>query len=186
LSLFAAGVVAALWVGGVSVATAWFREAHLDRPDTPVLAAPNEPDEDENDGKSDGGVGPDGVVGTLEIPRLAFREVVASGDDEATLRVAIGHLPDTALPWATGNSVLAGHRDTHFRALRSIVVGDVIRLKTRRGTFEYEVRDKLIVTPQDVWVMAPSAKRRITLVTCYPFSYVGPAPQRFIVRADAR
>jgi sortase A len=100
--------------------------------------------------------------------------------------VAIGHLLDTPLPWAQGNSVLAAHRDTHFRPLRDIRHGDLVRLKTRKGVFEYSVTDTMIVAPTDVWVMAPSEERRLTLVTCYPFNYVGSAPQRFIVRAEAR
>ena len=125
------------------------------------------------------------VFGVLEIPRLRFSEVVAEGDDDATLNVAIGHLPDTPLPWTIGNSGFAGHRDKHFRALRGISIGDHIRLKTEGGTFDYRVKDKMIVSPQDVWVLAPSTDRRLTLITCYPFSYVGRAPQRFIVKAES-
>ena len=132
------------------------------------------------------GLGPDGVVGVLEIPRLGVSEVVAYGDTDETLDVAIGHLPDTPLPWIGGNSVVAAHRDTHFRPLRDVRTGDVIRLRTRRGVFEYVVKDRLIVDPDDVWVMAPSESPRLTLITCYPFNYVGSAPQRFIVQADAR
>ena len=85
-----------------------------------------------------------------------------------------------------GNSVLAAHRDTHFRPLRDIRQGDLVRLKTRKGVLEYRVKDTMIVAPEDVWVMAPSTERRLTLITCYPFNYVGSAPQRFIVRADAK
>ena len=134
----------------------------------------------------DDGLGPDGLVGVLEIPRLNLSEVVAFGDDDNTLKVAVGHLPDTPLPWATGNSVIAAHRDTHFRPLRDIRHGDLVRLKTRKGILEYVVKDTIIVNPADVWVMAPSDDRRLTLVTCYPFNYIGPAPQRFIVQAVAK
>ena len=184
-----AGVTAA-WVAYGSVRAAVYREVNIARIEnapvpaplpeaTVVLADPKAADEDD-------GLGPDGVVGVLEIPRLKFSEVVASGEDDKTLKVAIGHLLDSPLPWAQGNSVFAAHRDTHFRPLRDIQHGDLVRLKTRKGIFEYSVKDTMIVAPTDVWVMAPSKERRLTLVTCYPFNYVGPAPQRFIVRADAR
>ena len=123
----------------------------------------------------------------LEIPRLKLSEVVASGDDDKTLKVAIGHLADTPLPWASGNSVLAAHRDTHFRPLRDIRQGDLVRLKTRKGVLEYLVKDTMIVAPDGcVGHGARPEERRLTLVTCYPFNYVGSAPQRFIVRADAK
>ena len=123
----------------------------------------------------------------LEIPRLPhLSEVVASGDDDKTLKVAIGHLADTPLPWASGNSVLAAHRDTHFRPLRDIRQGDIVRLKTRKRVLEYYVKDTMIVSPEDVWVMAPSTERRLTLITCYPFNYVGRGAPEIHCRADAR
>ena len=186
LALFIVAGVTAAWVAYGSVRAAVYREVHIAKienaplPTAPVVvadAAVVDPDD---------GVGPDGVVGVLEIPRLKLSEVVASGEDDSTLKVAIGHLLDTPLPWAQGNSVLAAHRDTHFRPLRDIQHGDLVRLKTRKGVFEYFVKDTMIVAPTDVWVMAPSKDRRLTLVTCYPFNYVGSAPQRFIVRADAK
>jgi sortase A len=186
LVLFAVAGVTAAWVAYGSVRAAVYREVHIAKienaplPTAPVVVV------NSNAVAEDDGVGPDGVVGVLEIPRLEFSEVVASGEDDKTLKVAIGHLLDTPLPWAQGNSVLAAHRDTHFRPLRDIQHGDLVRLKTRKGIFEYSVKDTMIVAPTDVWVMAPSQERRLTLVTCYPFNYVGSAPQRFIVRADAR
>ncbi len=186
-ALVAVGTLCLVWVAYQSLAASAFRTKHVDRMEaeapaapapTPALPAPViGPDE---------GIGPDGVVGVLEIPRLGVSEVVAYGDSDDTLDIAIGHLPDTPLPWVGGNSVVAAHRDTHFRELRHIRSGDMIRLKTRKGVFEYHVKDRLIVDPDDVWVMAPTAGRRLTLVTCYPFNYVGSAPQRFIVQADAR
>ena len=121
-------------------------------------------------------------IGVLEIPRLKYSEVVAEGDSPVTLKKAIGHLSDTPLPWQSGNAVLAGHRDTHFRALKQIAIGDRLRLRTERGVFEYRVDDKLIVTPTDLSVLG-GKDGRLTLVTCYPFTYVGTAPQRFVVTA---
>jgi sortase A len=190
LALFVVAGVTAAWVLYGSVRAAVYREVNIARIEnapvpaplpaaTVVVADPKAADEDD-------GLGPDGVVGVLEIPRLKFSEVVASGEDDKTLKVAIGHLLDSPLPWAQGNSVLAAHRDTHFRPLRNIQHGDLVRLKTRRGVLEYNVTDTMIVAPTDVWVMAPSEGRRLTLVTCYPFNYVGSAPQRFIVRAEAK
>jgi sortase A len=186
LFLFVVAGVTAAWVAYGSVRAAVYREVHVAKIENAPL--PTAPAVVVNPGAvaEDDGVGPDGVVGVLEIPRLKFSEVVASGEDDKTLKVAIGHLLDTPLPWAQGNSVLAAHRDTHFRPLRDIQHGDLVRLKTRKGIFEYSVKDTMIVAPTDVWVMAPSQERRLTLVTCYPFNYVGSAPQRFIVRADAR
>jgi sortase A len=170
--------LAAAWVAHAHLSARVYRETHEER----FVEAPASPAAD----ITSAAVGPDGIVGMLEIPRLELSEIIRSGDDDNTLDVAIGHLADTPLPWQVGNTVLAAHRDTHFRELRHIETGDVIRLRTAAGVFEYVVRDRMIVNPEDVWVLAPSSQRRLTLVTCYPFSYIGPAPQRFVVRADAR
>jgi sortase A len=122
-------------------------------------------------------------MGRIEVPRLHVSAAVANGDDDGTLRVAIGHLPDTPFPWEAGNSALAGHRDTFFRELRNIRVGDEMRVATPYGDFNYQVSGTRIVTPDDLSVLEPTAEPTLTLVTCYPFSYVGHAPKRFIVRA---
>jgi sortase A len=124
-----------------------------------------------------------GVIGRLEIPSLELSAVVAEGDDEDTLKVAVGHLPDTPLPWQAGNSALAGHRDTFFRPLKRIRPGDEMRLATPQGELRYVVERTRIVKPDDLSVLAPSADRRLTLITCFPFSYIGQAPYRFIVHA---
>ena len=125
------------------------------------------------------------VLGILEIPRLGFSEIVAEGDDESILQIAIGHLPDTPLPWQPGNSALAGHRDGRFRPLSKIKVGDRIRLRTHYGDFDYILRETVIVNPSDVWVLKPTDTRTLTLITCYPFNYVGRAPKRFVIKAEA-
>jgi sortase A len=127
-----------------------------------------------------------GLIGRLEIPRLRMSVVVMEGDDDPTLARAVGHVPGTALPWDPGNTVLAGHRDTFFRPLRNLRDGDEIRVTTTRGTFDYRVISTEIVEPDDVSVLAPTASRSLTLVTCYPFVYVGQAPQRFIIHASPR
>jgi sortase A len=122
-------------------------------------------------------------IGRIEVPRLHIAAAMANGDDDGTLRVAIGHLPDTPFPWQDGNSALAGHRDTFFRELRNIRVNDALHLTTRYGDFTYQVTRTMIVMPDNVSVLDPTPEPTLTLVTCYPFSYVGHAPKRFIVQA---
>jgi sortase A len=185
-ALIAVGLLCLAWVAVEVLTAATFRATHRARVEADLPAASAAATPASVPPGDDSGVGSDGIIGVLEIPRLGVSEVVAAGDSDATLKVAIGHLSDTPLPWADGNAVLAAHRDTHFRPLRHVQYDDVIRLKTRRGVFDYRVRDRLIVDPDDVWVIAPSKTRRLTLVTCYPFNYVGSAPQRFVVLADAR
>jgi len=127
---------------------------------------------------------PGGLVGQLDIPRVHLSVVVVEGDDDATLKKAVGHLPDTPLPWDNGNSALAGHRDTFLRPLKDIRAGDEIRLTSAHGTFVYRVRKTRVVDPSDITVLASTPQSELTLVTCYPFYYVGNAPRRFIVSAE--
>jgi sortase A len=125
------------------------------------------------------------VIGRVDIPRLRLSAAVAEGDDDTTLRGAVGHLPDTPLPWhRRGNVALAAHRDGLFRPLEKIRLEDEIRVVTERGEFQYRVKKTHIVDPDDVWVIAPTVRPTITLITCYPFSFVGNAPRRFIVQAE--
>ena len=123
------------------------------------------------------------VLGRLEIPTLGVSTIVREGEDARTLQLAVGHIAGTALPGAAGNMGLAGHRDTFFRRLREIDPGDVIRLVAVDGTYTYVVDSTQIVDPDDLWVLDPTPEPSLTLVTCYPFTYLGAAPERFIVRA---
>jgi sortase A len=123
-------------------------------------------------------------IGRLEIPRIGFSAIVMEGDDEHTLKVAVGHLPDTPLPWQDGNTALAAHRDTFFRPIRRLRAGDEIRLVTPHGTFRYRASREVVVEPDELWVLAPSPTAALTLITCYPFDFVGPAPRRFVVHAE--
>jgi sortase A len=122
-------------------------------------------------------------LAVLRIPRLGLEVAVLPGTDDRTLDRAIGHIDDTALPGADGNSGIAGHRDGFFRGLKDIAEGDAIELETAKVKEVYRVERTWIVAPEDVWVLDPTPTRALTLVTCYPFYYIGPAPQRFIVRA---
>jgi len=124
-----------------------------------------------------------GAIGEIQIPRLGLTAIVVQGDSAAILQRAVGHLAATALPGESGNVVLAGHRDTFFRPLKRVRAGDAITLKTRAGDFEYRVESTAVVPPGDVQVLEATGGRTLTLITCYPFSYLGSAPERFIVRA---
>ena len=110
--------------------------------------------------------------------------MVREGIDDDTLSRAVGHIPATALPGHPGNVGLAGHRDTFFRGLRNLRKRDEIDFLTLDGNFKYRVESLKIVNPDNASVLAPSPENTLTLVTCYPFYYVGNAPKRFIVRAQ--
>ena len=125
-----------------------------------------------------------GLVGRLEIPRLGLVLVVAEGTSPVTLRRAAGHIKGTATPGHPGNVGIAGHRDTLFRPLRDIRQDDLITLTTLQGGYSYRVVSTKIVSPSDVAVLTSDEKQILTLVTCHPFYFVGPAPDRFIVRAE--
>ena len=125
-------------------------------------------------------------IGSIEIPRLGLSSVVLEGDDAAALLLGVGHLSDTPLPWHDGNTVLAAHRDTFFRPLAHIRKGDVIRFSTADAALEYVVKELKVVEPTAVEVLEPTSAATLTLITCFPFDYIGPAPQRFIVRAERR
>lgn len=122
-------------------------------------------------------------IGRIEIARLGVSAVVRSGSDARTLQLAVGHIPGTALPGEAGNIGLAGHRDTFFRRLGAIEPDDEIRLVTTDGSYRYRVERTDIVRPEDVWVLGSTPEPTLTLVTCYPFTYIGSAPERFVVRA---
>ena len=126
-----------------------------------------------------------GVLGTLEIPRLDISSIVEEGVDSSTLWEAVGHIPDTALPGHNGNSVLASHRDTYFRGLADVQVGDLIVFKSPTANFRYRVESTRIVDANATDALRDSTAPVLSLVTCYPFHYIGPAPQRFIVTARA-
>jgi sortase A len=122
-------------------------------------------------------------VARLAIPHLDYSVIVAEGATSKVLRRAVGHLPASARPGESGNVVLAGHRDTFFRRLEHVERGDRIVLESEAGAETYRIEWTAVVEPQDVEVMADTGYPALTLITCYPFRYVGNAPQRFVVRA---
>lgn len=124
------------------------------------------------------------AVGRIEIPRIGVSSIIAEGETDSTLRLAVGHIPGTAFPGENGNAGLAGHRDTFFRPLARIRLHDEIRLTTKEGPDSlYQVVSIAIVEPQDVSVLESGPLSTLTLVTCYPFHFLGAAPKRFVVRA---
>jgi sortase A len=128
--------------------------------------------------------GPEGSpLGRIEISALGVEVMILEGVEPRTLQRAVGHIPGTALPGQQGNVALAGHRDTFFRALRDIDKDTEITLTTLQGSYRYRVDSTTVVEPQSVEVLADSSGATLTLVTCYPFDFIGHAPKRFIVRA---
>ncbi len=123
------------------------------------------------------------VVGEIQVARLGLKAIVVQGDSPRILRRAVGHLSQTALPGEFGNVALAAHRDTFFRPLRRIRPGDIVTFDTPGHQFRYEVESTKVVSPDDSGVLQASTGRDLTLITCFPFGYVGPAPNRFIVHA---
>jgi LPXTG-site transpeptidase (sortase) family protein len=122
-------------------------------------------------------------IGKLDIPKLDISVMILEGADGPALLRGIGHIPGTPQPGEHGNTGLAGHRDTFFRYLGRLETHDRLILRTARDTYEYEVGSILIVSPNTREVLANSDKEMLTLVTCYPFYFIGPAPERFVVQA---
>ena len=149
---------------------------------SPRLPAPGETDR-----KLAASFGIDGLAGSplgrIEISSVVIVAMIMEGVDGRTLRHAVGHIPGTPLPGQQGNVAIAGHRDTFFRGLRNIHKDDQITLTTLHGSYRYRVDSTRVVEPKDTEVLSATAEDFLTLVTCYPFYFVGPAPKRFIVRA---
>jgi len=137
-----------------------------------VIAAARNPDLTEGD-----------LVGRLEVPRLRISVMVLQGVEDRTLVAGAGHVPGTPSPGGDGNVVIAAHRDTFFRTLERVVPGDRIQIDTATWRHEYIVESTEIVDPNETRVMESRGRRELTLITCYPFYFVGPAPRRFVVHA---
>lgn len=172
--LFAIAAVALTYYAGVHLATAREQEAlsrELQRSQSAHAAGAS----------SSPRLAPRALVGRIEVPRLNLSALAREGVDTSTLRGAVGHVPGTALPGDPGNAAFAAHRDTFFRPLKDVREGDEISIATPSGIHRYVVTGTRVVDPSNVEVLGPSADATLTLVTCYPFDYVGSAPKRFIV-----
>jgi sortase A len=121
----------------------------------------------------------------LSFPRQRATFAIVEGTTAGALRKGPGHLEGSAMPGKSGNTVIAGHRDTHFRVLKNVAVGDEIRIDAAEKSYRYRIVETKIVSPKDVRWLRPETDAVITLITCYPFYFIGPAPKRFVVRAHA-
>lgn len=195
---FMIGMLALGYCGYVLLETRFFQayqsgrfEAALERAKSPASQSeiasrtvPAAPADEFLEPASGGGFSAEVLLGRMEIKRIGLTAMVMEGVESRTLRRAAGHIPGSALPGVAGNIGIAGHRDTFFSGLRHVRQGDEVTLTTLSGVYRYRVEDTLVVEASDTWVLAQTAEEEaLTLVTCYPFTYVGPAPQRFIVRA---
>ena len=126
----------------------------------------------------------EGLIGKMEIPRVGISVVVVEGTDKITLRRGAGHIEGTAVPGQPGNIGIAAHRDTFFRPLRNVRLNDIVTIATVKTEYRYRVVSTRVVKPEEVSVLKPSKQEILTLVSCYPFYFVGPAPNRFVVRAE--
>ena len=124
------------------------------------------------------------LIARLDAPSVHMSTSVLEGSDDGTLSRGAGHIEDTPFPGQPGNIGIAGHRDTVFRPLRHVKVGDPLQITTADRTYQYRISKTLIVGPDDVYVLDPTARPTVTLVTCYPFDFIGHAPKRFIVQAE--
>jgi sortase A len=150
---------------------------------SPASALPAQP-EATLAAKSRAQAGAGGVpLGRIELNRIGLDAMIMEGIDSRTLRRAVGHIPGTARPGQPGNVALAGHRDSFFRGLRNVRLDDEFTLTTLEGSHRYRVDSLLVVGPGELWVLDDTGEAILTLVSCYPFDYVCPAPRRFIVRA---
>ena len=125
------------------------------------------------------------AMAVLSIPKIGLEVPILDGTDDLSLNRAVGYIAGTARPGEDGNIGIAGHRDGFFRGLKDVVTGDVIYIETKQGMRKYAIDRIVIVSPNDVSVLAPRPHASVTLVTCYPFYFVGSAPQRYIVQASA-
>ena len=165
------GIVAIGYVSFVLADSQIYEAAELRQLDQAILPVdPHPPTEGE-------------ALGEIQVPRLGLSVVVIQGDSPKNLRRGVAHLTNSPLPGESGNIALAGHRDTFFRPLRDIRVGDQIIFKTPARSFEYVVESLRVVAPTDVYVLNSTPTHELTLLTCFPFYYLGPAPKRFVVRA---
>jgi sortase A len=185
--LLAIGVALAAWCAAILVEARFHNAVPIDSQlavtQTAVPVLPGDSGDAKRNALSAPAPAAGALLGRLEAPSVRMSANVLEGSDDATLSRGAGHIEDTPFPGQPGNIGIAGHRDTIFRPLRNIKVGDPLTLATADRTYRYRISKTLIVGPDDVYVLDPTGQPTLTLVTCYPFEFVGHAPRRFIVQA---
>jgi sortase A len=181
--LIATGVGLGLWCAMVLVEARFHQTAPIQQP---LIVTQTVLPGDRGDATASTPPVPDAgtMLGRLTAPSVKLSTVVLQGSDDGTLSRGSGHIEDTPFPGQPGNVGIAGHRDTTFRALRNIHIGDPLEYRTADRLYRYRISKTMIVGPDDVYVLDPTPQPALTLVTCYPFEFVGHAPRRFIVRAE--
>ena len=181
--LLAVGVALALWCAAVLL-EAQFTKALPVPTLTVTQSRPGDANNARTRAPSAPAPAPGTVLARLEAPSVNMMATILEGSDDATLSRGAGHIEDTPFPGQPGNIGIAGHRDTVFRPLRRIHVGDPLDLTAGDRVYHYRIKTTAIVGPDDVYVLDPTSEPTVTLVTCYPFEFVGHAPRRFVVQAE--
>jgi sortase A len=185
-ALIVTGAGLAVWCAVILVEARFHQTARI--PEAPLTVTQTVLPGDAGEAKPNSAPAPAPAAGTLlgrlDAPSVKLSTVVLEGSDDGTLSRGSGHIEDTPFPGQAGNVGIAGHRDTTFRALRNIHIGDPLEYKTADRIYHYRISKTMIVGPDDVYVLDPTLQPALTLVTCYPFEFVGHAPRRFIVRAE--
>ena len=183
-SLVVLGTALLAWSGLTRLEQSYFQRLPI--PAAPVVAArlPGENPAERIAAASASAVEPGTWLARLEASSVALAATVLEGTDDATLRRGAGHIEGTPFPGAAGNVGIAGHRDTIFRPVRDLKLGDRLVLTTADRVLEYRISETKIVNPAVVYVLDPTGRPMLTLVTCFPFNFIGNAPQRFIVHAE--
>jgi sortase A len=182
--LLTVGVVLAVWCAAVLVEARYFQTLPVPGAAAPAAVTTLPGDSGTPQERPRSVPTPGSWIARLEAPSVKLSTTVLEGSDDQTLRRGAGHIEDTALPGEMGNIGIAGHRDTIFRPVRKLRVGDSLELTTSDRVYRYRIAKTSIVNPEDVYVLDPTPQPTLTLVTCYPFEFVGHAPQRFIVHAE--
>ena len=177
--LLASGVGLGLWSGAVLLEARFVQQLPV-----PAAAATTLPGEAPRAPSARAAVKIGSWIARLDGPSVSLSATVLEGSDDGTLARGAGHIEDTAFPGDAGNVGIAGHRDTTFRPVRHLRLGDPLLLTTANHVYRYRISRTTIVDPEDVYVLDDAAHPTLTLVTCYPFEYIGHAPRRFIVSAD--
>jgi sortase A len=182
-ALLLIGVALAVWAAAVMTEARFFKT--LPVPHQATRSVPAEPTTPQLSATPpNAAVAPGTWLARLEAPSVRLSATVLEGSDDDTLALGAGHIPYTPPPGDLGNVGIAGHRDTTFRVVRHLKIGDPIVLTTATEVLTYRITSTMIVEPDAVSVLDPTKRPTLTLVTCYPFNFVGDAPNRYVVKAQ--